>query len=136
MPCFRIRRDINWTNIAQLGRVAALVLAALSLATPAAAQRTPLDYGLAVGSTALIVMDWGQTLDFATRGTGSAEANPFLGPHPSVGRVNTFASLGAALNLAAFALPKSHRRVWYEAVIAVETFVVLHGASQGYRIRF
>ena len=74
------------------GMLALAVL--LGLPRLAAGQhRTALDYGLAIGSTALILADWSQALRIAHNPCRWYERNPLLGRHPSEGRLNTVASL-------------------------------------------
>jgi hypothetical protein len=98
--------------------------------------RTALDYGLAVGSTALIVADWSQTLQLADNPRRWGELNPLLGRHPSEGRVNTLLSLAVISNGGALLLPKTPRRIWYAAVTALEAFAVIHNLSLGASIGF
>jgi hypothetical protein len=98
--------------------------------------RTALDYGLAVGSTALIVADWSQTIRVADNPGRWHEFNPLLGRHPSEGRVNTLLSLTVILNGGALLLPKTPRRIWYAAVTAIEVFGVIHNLSLGVSIGF
>jgi len=101
----------------------------LGLPSLAAAQhRTAVDYGLAVGSTALIIAGWSQALRIADNPSRWAEANPFLGHHPSEGHVNTMETLYLAWNGAAFLLPKTPRRIWYVAVTVVEAVAVTQAA--------
>jgi hypothetical protein len=98
--------------------------------------RTALDYGLAVGSTALLVADWSQALRIADNPRRWYEHNLLLGRHPSEGRVNTVASLVVVSNGGALLLPKIPRRIWYAAVTALEVFVVAHNLSLGVSIGF
>jgi hypothetical protein len=98
--------------------------------------RTALDYGLAVGSTALLVADWSQALRVADNPRRWYEQNLLLGRHPSEGRVNTVASLVVVSNGGALLLPKTPRRIWYAAVTALEVFVVAHNLSLGISIGF
>src|SRR5438132_81825 len=112
----RAPRAVGWTAVA---------------AGAAVAQRKALEYGLAIGSTALIVADWSLTIQVARSPDCIGESNPLLGAHPSVGRVNTYFGLVTATNLAAFALPKTHRRLWYEVVVVVEAFAVTHNLAHG-----
>ncbi len=114
-----------------------LALALLGLPRLVPAQhRTALDYGLAVGSTALIVADWSQALRIADNPGRWAEANPLIGRHPSEGRVNTMETLYLAWNGAALLLPKTPRRIWYVAVTLVEVVAVAHNLSIGIAIGF
>ena len=101
-----------------------------------AQHRTALDYGLAAGSTALILADWSQTLRMADNPRRWREINPLLGPHPSEGRVNTVAGLTVMLNGGALLLPKVPRRIWYAAVTVVEVVAVTHNLSVGAAIGF
>jgi hypothetical protein len=104
-----------------------LAFTLLLLPRTATAQRTALDYGLAIGSTTLIVTDWRQTLSFRAR--GDREWNPVLGPYPSEGRVNTIIGLGVLANTAALLLPRTPRRAWYVMVILVEGYAVIRNAT-------
>ena len=101
-----------------------------------AQHRTALDYGLAVGSTALIVADWSQSLRIADNPRRWREFNPLLGRHPSEGRVNTLFSLAVVSNGGALLLPKTPRRIWYAAVTALEVFAVIRNLSGGVSIGF
>ncbi len=42
----------------------------------------------------LMVVDWGQTRDLVQNRTSRVELNPMLGPHPSVGQVDTHFAYG------------------------------------------
>ena len=75
----------------KLGRVrtALLVLALAALPLELRAQRESLgrvDYVLWGASSALVVVDWGQTHALVAQG----ESNPLLGRHPSHGAVNRY----------------------------------------------
>ena len=118
------------------GRTLALVVL-LGLPNLAAGQqRTALDWGLAVGSTALIVADWSQSLRIARNPGRWGEFNPLLGLHPSEGRVNTVLALAVVSNGAALLLPKRPRRIWYAAVTALEVFAVTRNLLGGISIGF
>ncbi len=101
-----------------------------------AQHRTALDYGLAVGSTALILADWSQALRIADNPRRWTELNPLVGRHPSEGRVNTVGVLYVASNAGALLLPRTPRRIWYAAVTVVEVVVVAHGLSIGLSVGF
>jgi hypothetical protein len=119
------------------GRMLAVIVALLVLPRLGAGQdRTALDYGLAVGSTALIVADWSQTLQLADNPHRWGELNPILGRHPSKGRVNTLLSLAVISNGGALLLPKTPRRIWYAAVTVLEAIAVIHNLSVGASIGF
>jgi len=114
-----------------------VLLLLLGLPRLAPAQHhTTVDYVLAVGSTALIVADWSQTLRIADNPRRWSEANPVYGHHPSEGRVNTIGTLSLASNGAAFLLPKTPRRIWYAAQTVLEAVTVTHNLSMGISIGF
>jgi hypothetical protein len=100
------------------------------------AKRTAPDYGLALGSTALILADWSQTLQIIREAHTRHEGNPLLGRHPSEGRVNTMIGLAVTTNLAALLLPKRPRRIWYAAVTLIEGIAVTHNLANGLSIGF
>ena len=116
-----------------------LLICLLLLAFPslgASQRRTALDYGLAAGSTALIVADWSQALRMTRSPNRWYEANPLVGRHPSEGRINTLATLYIVWNAGALFLPKTPRRVWYVAVTLVEAVAVIHNLSIGVSVGF
>jgi len=120
-----------------VGSPALALLLVLGLPRLAAAQRrTALDYGLAVGSTALILADWSQALRIANNPRRWSEANPLFGRHPTEGRVNTMETLYVVWNGAALLLPRTPRRIWYAAVTVVEVVAVTHNLSIGISIGF
>lgn len=91
-----------------------LVLLQLALfPQTASAQREPLtttDYLLWGSSSALLVVDWGQTHDLVVR--GHDEANVFLGTHPTHGEVNRyFVVMLAGHALVSRLHKKEHRRI-------------------------
>jgi hypothetical protein len=102
----------------------------------ASQNRTALDYGLALGSTALIVADWSQTLQVARNRHRWSEGNPLIGRHPSEGHVNTMMTLYVAWNAGALLLPKRPRRIWYIAVTVIEAVAVAHNLEAGISIGF
>jgi hypothetical protein len=87
----------------------------LLITTPLMSQATPSDTTsshhitrsnvvMAAVSSVAIGSDWLTTLQNVRlsqqRGVQSFEINPFLGPHPSIGRVNTVFTVAAIANLA------------------------------------
>ncbi len=59
---------------------------------------TGTDYALLGTSTTLLAADWLTSVDAIRRGR-TRETNPFIGPRPSVGRLNTYIALSAIANL-------------------------------------
>jgi len=131
----------------QWGRVAFIVLAGSLLHAPVGSAQsqcsapsrrlTGTDYALLATSTTLLAADWLTTVDYVRRGSRARELNVFLGPRPSVGRLNTYTALSAIANLsvARISKPSLRRAVWI-VVSAVETRVVLHNLSIGYQLNF
>jgi hypothetical protein len=138
----RVRDRLN----GQLARLAFLITAAVFYVTPASAQSqcsapsrrlTRTDYALLATSTTLLVADGLLSINAARRGGPHQESNVLLGPHPSVGRHNTYSALTliANLSVARIANPSLRRTVWV-AVSAVEARTVLHMFAVGYRLDF
>lgn len=87
---------------------------------------------------AAIVMDWGQTRYVAKHPQQYEEiVNPFLGKHPSVGKVNAwFIGSLAVNNGAMIALPKRYRPYYAGAVTAYEMRLVIRNNHIGVKIDF
>jgi len=98
---------------------------------------TRTDYALMATSSTLLAADWLLSVDAARRGGHNQETNVLLGPHPSVGRHNTYTALTVIGNLSVARITKpSLRRTVWVAVSAVEARTVLHMFSLGYHINF
>lgn len=88
-------------------------------------------------STALLVIDWGQTREGAKHPDKYIESNPFLGSHPSLGKVNVYFATGIAINL--FAVPLLPHRLapmFHSGVIMLELKTVLGNRAIGVRMSF
>ncbi|HUL49823.1 MAG TPA: hypothetical protein VLT79_07420 [Gemmatimonadales bacterium] len=89
---------------------------------------------LAVASSATIATDWLLSANAIRRGTFD-EMNPMLGHHPSVGQLNTYNVLVLGANLGiGCVLPSKWRTLWFTAVTAFETAIVLHQYNIGLHI--
>ena len=131
---------------ARWGRLVCLVAAGLIFVATGSAQsqcQTPshrltrTDYALIATSTTLLAADWLLSVDAARRGGSNQETNVLLGPHPSVGRHNTYTALSVIANLSVARITKpSLRRTVWVAVTAVEARTVLHMFSVGYHLNF
>jgi hypothetical protein len=95
------------------------------------------DTTLQVVYTALVLIDWNQTLDFRSRQGGSChdgtrkESNPILGPCPSRARVN--ALIGSAILAHAavtYLLPADYRPIWQGIFITLEIQAVHRNAQK------
>lgn len=66
-----------------------------------------------------------------------SEINPFLGDHPSQGRINTY-FVGMIVGHTAIArlLPNPYRRWWQGVFIVTEAGFVAHNFSIGARVEF
>ncbi len=116
--------------------LAALLIAVLS--APARADEwSKTDIGLQAAATALMVVDWGQTLKAASQTDKYCEMNPILGKHPSRGRVNTYFAT-AIIGHAAIShiLPQDYRRIWQSVFIGVELAATSINYQAGVKIKF
>jgi hypothetical protein len=90
----------------------------------------------------LATVDWMQTRwmvkhDWQWDGKGYCELNPFLGSHPSEGKINTMIPLGIITHtLIAIALPPKARRIWQGLFIIGEIGAIGNNASAGVKLDF
>ena len=91
-----------------------------------------------IAMNAAIVMDWGQTRYVANHHQQYEEiVNPFLGKHPSIGRVNAwFVGSLAVNNGIMVALPEKYRPYYAGVVTAYEARLVIRNNSIGIKIDF
>ena len=112
----------------------------LLLPLPCAAQYanwTPADKALLATSTALLIVDWGQTRYIAKNPDRFHELNPILGRHPSVGRVNTYFATAIIGNyLLADWLGPTNRKLYLGGITALETVVVIRNNGIGIKVAF
>lgn len=95
------------------------------------------DIALAGAFTAALLIDHGQTRKLARDGwNGWRETNPILGPRPSVGQLDTYATFaGLAVLGTAAALPGRFRSWFLGAAFAVEAFTIAGTVQRGIAIR-
>ena len=95
------------------------------------------EMALAGAFTAALLIDAGQTRRLARGGwRDHYEANPLLGPRPSVGHVNSYTALAGLTVLgAAAALPARLRSYLLGGALAVELFAIAGTARQGVAIK-
>ncbi len=85
----------------------------------------------------LHAMDWSQSLHIARNPDQYQEANPLLGKHPTVGRVNSYMATSLLVHTSiAYALPKKYREAWQYVWIGFKAGLVYHNHSIGIRIGF
>ena len=89
---------------------------------------------LASAFSVALWIDASQTREAMRR--GYRETNPILGPHPSVGQVNTYTAVAGLAVLGTAAAVGGRVRPWLLAVaLAVETFAITSTVRQGVAIR-
>ena len=124
---------------------AAWVAATVITATPgrAAAQHIAGDHrswhashiALAGAFAIALWMDAAQTREAVRR--GYQERNPVLGPHPSVGRINSYTAAAGLGVLAAAAVAPRRARPWLlGAALAIETLAIAGNARAGLSLKF
>jgi len=106
-------------------------------ALPARRGWTTSHTALASAFAVVLLVDAAQTRDLARRGwPGFREANPLLGPRPSVGQVNTYTALAAAATMTAAAAAPRRLRPWLlGAALAVEAVTVGGSVRNGLPLR-
>jgi hypothetical protein len=115
-----------------------LLVLGIILPSSAYAQHDPLgavDYALWGTSSALVVVDWGQTHALVARG----ESNPVLGRHPSAGAVNRYMVSVLAVNaLVSRIHGREWRRVIWAFVVGAELATVYRNqrVGVGWQFRF
>ncbi len=121
---------------------AALLLFALLALSPLRASDpwTKADTARELAFTAVVVLDWGTTLDIERAHQESPwihETNPILGRHPSRAKVNLYIPAGILLHfLAARAMPARWRAAFQSASIFIEAGAVSHNFAVGLRLNF
>ncbi len=87
--------------------------------------------------TAVELVDWAQTRYLAKHPDRYHEINPFLGKHPSVGRVDTLFALSLIANAGVtWVLPSRYRPYWQYGRIGIEVVLVAHNAHVGIKMDF
>ena len=95
------------------------------------------DIGLAGSFLAILWVDAAQTRSVA-RGNwkGFHEANPIIGPRPTVGQINAYSAAAAVTTLGVAAvLPARARRWWLIGALAIEAYAVTGTTSSGISLR-
>jgi hypothetical protein len=97
------------------------------------------DTAIEAAYTAVHIIDWGQTLDIASKcnTTGHYETNPILGRCPSNNKVNLyFASTLILHYAAAYVLPVKYRRMFQSGTIGMELSYTVSNANIGLNVNF
>jgi len=91
-------------------------------------------YGTSLGLKAI---DYGQTLDIASKPEKYYEINPIVGEHPSRGRVTSY-FIGSTLmhTFISHVLPSKYRTAWLVSSVVVSAYLVNHNYSIGLRVNF
>jgi len=105
---------------------------------PSRVSWTPAHTALASAFVVTLLIDAAQTRSLARQGwVDFREANPLLGPRPSVGRVNSYTALAGLSVLGAAAVAPPRLRPWLlGAAVAVQLFTIQGSVRQGIPIRF
>jgi hypothetical protein len=95
------------------------------------------DSGREVVWQGLHVIDWGQTLEIARHPGNYYEANPIMGRHPSLGRVNLYMGASAVVHAGiSYVLPEDMRKWWQYVSIGVSGACVAHNFNMGLGVKF
>lgn len=84
----------------------------------------------------LHTVDYSQTRYAMDRPDEFKELNPLLGDHPSKGRLNTFALLGAILHPVGTHYLEEYRAVWQNITLGMKVVVIGNNFYVGAKIRF
>lgn len=115
-------------------------LLALSLSMSCSAQASDwdrTDSALLATQLTLTAIDWGQTRIIARNPDLWYERNPFLGEHPSVGRVDKYFAVTFLVTTGiSIALPQKYRRWYLGSMIVYEAAFVFHNQQLGIRVDY
>lgn len=122
----------------------ALLLILLLPATLQAEERvwSKTEVSLLVAYQAARFVDWRQTLNIAKQRNPDGshvwyEANPLLGRHPSVGRVNTHYAISAiGVTALAHYLPNRYRKPFLTGAVVFEVAIVARNYNLGIAMRW
>lgn len=85
----------------------------------------------------LWVVDFGQTRNISEHTQQYYETNHYLGQHPTLGAVDRYFIVGAALHAGiAYVLPESLRAPFQYVTIGIETGYVAHNFHLGIGVKF
>ena len=87
--------------------------------------------------TALLIADYGQTMNIAKNPDKYHEYNPILGSHPSQSSVNVYMLSAAIIHPAiSYILPPKYRKWWQYITIGIEIGAVTNNFIAGIGISF
>lgn len=115
------------------------VLLALLLACPLLAWDPPTrtEWALEGANLALMVVDWGQTLDLTNYSGRAYEQNPLLPRYPTRAQVNRHFIIGMGLHYLTFrALPHKFRTPFLIGTLTLQVACVNHNYRVGLRVTF
>jgi len=82
--------------------------------------------------TAMLIVDYGQTMNIARNPEKYKEYNPILGDHPSESAVNLYMLSVAVIHpVVSYYLPPKYRKIWQYVTIGVEVGAVANSLSVG-----
>ncbi len=122
----------------RLSSVAVPPMLHMAATLPARVSWRASDVALAGAFVLALAIDAAQTRGLARRGWQDyRESNPILGPHPGVGRLNTYTAVAGLTVLgAATAVPARVRPWLLGAALAVETFTIAGNVRRGVVLQF
>lgn len=90
-----------------------------------------------IAALTLRAVDWQTTLDIAKNPDRYREANPILGDHPSVGRVNTFFIITTVIHpIISYYLPRDYRTAFQYISIGVSGTAATVNLWSGLKLQF
>ncbi len=114
-----------------------LLLAGMCTQSRAADPWTKEDTYREITALTLRFTDYKTTMDIARNPDRFREANPILGAHPSVGRVNTFFAVTTIIHPAiSYVLPKEYRKAFQYISIGISGTASITNIWSGLKIKF
>ena len=90
-----------------------------------------------IAALTLRTIDWKTTRDIARNPDKYIEANPLLGDHPSIGKVNTFFVLTTIIHpVISYYLPRDYRTVFQYISIGISGTAATVNLWSGLKVRF
>ena len=115
-----------------------LIIALIFFATPVfASDWTREDTYRELAWTALLVVDYGQTMNIARNPDKFKEYNPILGEHPSKSSVRLYMLSAAIIHpVISYYLPPKYRKWWQYISIGIEAGAIGNNIGAGIGISF
>ncbi len=108
-------------------------------ATAYAGDWNKVNTALELSHAAVLTLDWGQTRWIAANPQSGyfERVNPYLGKHPSVGKVDTWFIAWELLHPAiSYLIPNPYRYIWQGLTLACEVDLTAHNYAIGIGVKF